>query len=153
MNLSANKQLSAWYIPINLIWVFIFSIFGIKEAGAGPPTLEKFLHWETLMVIGAPIVITLIFYWLFLKLNKWIIFSITPILGALMSIEVILQSILGKPINLNGEIIFTIIIWPIIMIPPYFFTLLADKSKRWKIAVMILLLVFFGVQYFTLLSS
>lgn len=150
MELKSSTKLSPWFWLINLMWIFIFSIFGIIEAGGGPPTLDKILRWESLMVLGAPILITLIFYLLFNKIKWWLVFVLTFFLGALMSIEVILQYNSGKIDNLLSEVVFTILIWPFLIMIPYFLTKLAMRSKIWLIIIIILLAIFLTIQCFRL---
>lgn len=140
MDTSKGGKISYWFVPYALLWVFAFSIFGMIDAGSGVPTVENFFKPETILVIGAPILFAFIFYWLFNKIRSGWVVLLTLVAGAVMTIETIhaKQGI--------GEIIFTILIWPILIIPPYFFTKLADKSKFWKITILVLLLCFLAIQ-------
>jgi len=147
------KKIPTWFFPITLLWIYAFSIFGILEAGGGLPTWEKIFHWESLMVIGAPIAAAIIFYFLFNKFKWWLVFILTLVLGALMSIEMVLQYSSGKMDSLFGEIVFTILIWPVLIIIPYFLTKLADRSKWWKIIIIVILLIFLAVQCYRLAVS
>lgn len=144
--LHKETKISGWFIPIALIWIFAFAVTGMISEKSGPPTLDKFLRPETIIVLGAPVVITLIFYWLFKRFQRRVGFIFTFVAGGLMSIETIILYLNGKIDSIVGPVIFTILIWPILLIPPYFLTKLADKSKTWKIVIMILLILFLTIE-------
>lgn len=146
MQLLTNTKLSKWYFLYAILWMLIFMMFGIESGEGSQPTADSNPVLDTIFILSSPIVLPLIYYNLYRRVNMWLVFLTTPFLGIAM------EWLLFKPADVLNEstpleaTFFFAWIWAVILIPPYFLTRFADKSKRNWIITTVFVVGFFLAQ-------
>ena len=119
---------------------------GMRSGKSSPPTAESNAVLDTIYIFASPFVLSFLFYNLYRRVNQYIVFAITPILGLAM------EWLLFKPADVLSESstieasFFFAFIWMVILIPPFYFTVLSSKSKAWFYRVLIFILAFLSIQ-------
>lgn len=145
-----KTKLSKWFILFVIIWTVIFIMFGIESGEGTEPTEDSNAVLDTIYIIASPFVMAALYYFLYSKFNKWLVFLSAPLLG--MAMEWLLfkpADVLNESSNLEATLFFAFI-WSVILIPPYWFTIFADKSKRNLIITITLIVAFFIFQVLNL---
>lgn len=128
MKLSANKNLTKWYI----LFMFLLSMFlgeilpvWLQELPQNDPGAKKsmFTSWDMFiptMIIYA--LLSLLFWWLYRKLHWLYIGLIAAVLGVIMEFTFMRPEESGGPNVVEdpwGALLFFIVIWPILILAPY----------------------------------
>jgi hypothetical protein len=92
-------------------------------------------HRELMMFVPITIVYALLavlFYFLYSKFNRYVVFGIAPVLGLIMEFTFMRpqENDINVVTNPFYSAIFFIVIWPIILIPPYFITKFISRPAR-----------------------
>lgn len=141
-----DTKLSKWFFVISIVWLLIFSMFGIQSGKNAQPTASSNTVLDTIFIILTPILLPVMYYNLYRRLNYWFVFITTPFLGIAM------EWLLFKPSEVLttrtpvGATFFFAFIWSVILIVPFLLTRFADRSKKNLIIVMVILSVLFLVQ-------
>ncbi len=151
MKIFRKKRFSKWFFLFLLLWYFSFCIMGISSGENSEPTTDSNPVLDTIYIFVSPFVLSFIFYHLYRRINQYIVFAITPLLG--LAMEWLLfkpADVLSESTNTQASFFFAFI-WMAILIPPYYFTVLSSKSKGWFYGVLIFLIAFLATQILLLI--
>lgn len=156
-----DRELSWWYIPITLIWLFIAigEAARISQSTPDQITLQilRFLPPSPVSLFLDTFLYAILlstgFYLAFRYLSKWLVFILMPLCGIVFEFIWCRGDIAGfsasQGIPVNWVIPFWVVIWLLCWGIPYFITKLW-KSKLWKKVHFLLIIggivVFFGTQ-------
>jgi hypothetical protein len=145
MKIIRKIELSKLFFLFTVIWIITFIVFGIESAEGTQPTEDSNELLDTIYIIGSFTLLPILFYFLYKNINEYVVFAITPFLGMAM------EWFLFRPADVLSEsttteaLAFFAVIWMVILIPPYYMTIISQKSKRHLYLVLIIeILVFIG---------
>ncbi len=144
MKFLTKIQLSKWWFLFFIIWIIVFITLGIESGEGSQPTEDSSPLLDTIYIISSPFVLGFLYYYLYRRVNKWIVFLSAPFIGMLM------EWFLFRPADVLNEsttveaLWFFAWIWTVILIPPYFLTRIADRSKKHLLGVIAFVVVCFA---------
>jgi len=142
MKLLKETKLSKWYFLIAIIWTIIFAMLGIESGEGSEPTPDSNPVLDTIFILSSPFVLSFLYFNLYRRVNKWLVFLSAPLMGIVMEWLLFKPAdVLNESSNLEATIFFASI-WSVILIVPYFLTRFADRSKR---NLLITLTIIFGL--------
>jgi len=134
-----------WFFLFMIIWIITFSVFGIESGEGTEPSDDSNEVLDTIYILSSPFILSILFYFLYKNIHQYLIFLITPFLG------IVMEWFLFRPADVLNEstmleaIGFFAVIWMIILIPPYYMTILSQKSRKHFYSVLVFeILVFIG---------
>ena len=146
MKNTERKKISPWFILFTVIWTFTFSMLGIESGEGSEPTADSSPLLDTIFILASPFVLAVLYYYLYRHLKYWLVFLTAPLVGIAM------EWLLFRPADVLSEsndleaTIFFACIWAVILIPPYFLTKLADRSRRNFFLVLAGIIIFFATM-------
>lgn len=151
MTFIQQTKFSKWFILFSIIWTITFTVFGIESGEGNQPSADSSPLLDTIFIFASPFVMAILYYFLYKHVNKWFVFITTPLIGLAM------EFLMFKPAEVLNEsttseaALFFAIIWAVILIPPYFFTIIAQKSRKLFWLVLIGIFVMLSVAILNLM--
>ena len=143
MKIIRKIEFSKWFILIMIIWLITFTLLGIKSGQGAKPSADSNNLLDTIYIIGSFTILPFLFYFLYKNINQYLIFLITPFLGMTMEWFLFRPSEILNQSSTAQALAFFAIIWMVILIPPYYLTLISQKSRRYFYSVLIVEILFF----------
>jgi len=97
MKLLQKTSLSKWYFLIAIIWTILFAMFGIESGEGTEPSSDSNPTLDTIYILSSPFVLSFLYFNLYRKINKWLVFLSTPLMGIAM------EWLLFKPADVLNE--------------------------------------------------
>jgi len=153
MQLFHNKKMSKWFFFFSILCTISFAVSGIESGEGSQPTADSNPVLDTIYIISSPFMLSFVYYHLYKRVNIWLVFLSTPILGIIMEWLLFKPAdVLNESSNLEATIFFAAI-WSAILISPYLLTRLSEKSKKHFALAMLIIIGFFAFQVINLISS
>lgn len=130
------KRISKKYFFFAIIWMMTFMVLGIESGEGTEPTADSNPLLDTIYILSSPIVLPMLYYQLYNRVNIWFVMLTTPLLG------IVMEWLLFRPADVLNEstpleaTLFFAFIWAVILVPPYFLTRLADRSRNHFVIVL-----------------
>ena len=134
---------SKWFFFFMIFWILTFTVFGIESGEGTEPTEDSNELLDTIYILSSPFVLSILFYFLYKNINEYIVFATTPFLGMLMEWFLFRPADVLNTSTTQEALAFFAGIWMVILIPPFYMTIISQKSKKHFYAVIAVEIIVF----------